>query len=57
MVAMTKSDDAYTDETGTVIIKKENGSYSYKVSAEGYGDKWGYITVADGDQTINVAMS
>jgi len=56
LVAVTKSEDAYTDENGEVMIKKENGSYSYSVSAEGYTTKWGYLTVADADQTRNVAM-
>ena len=51
------SQNLITDAGGTATVYLEDGSYSYTVSASGFEDALGDVTVAGADQTLDVTLT
>lgn len=45
-----------TNSSGFVSFLMENGIYAYRVSAEGYETKSGYLIIRDSDETVDVQL-
>ncbi len=45
-----------TDSSGFVSYQMENGVYAYRVSAEGYETKSGYLIIQNGDESIHIQL-
>lgn len=48
--------EAETDSSGYTSFQMENGVYAYRVSANGYETKSGYLIIQDGDATVNAQL-
>ncbi len=48
---------AWTNNNGEATIQLENGTYTYTIKKEGFGDNSGTITISDAETTENVIMN
>ena len=46
-----------TDENGKATYVLQSGDYSYSITAEGYDEETGYVSIVDEDKTENVTLS